>query len=276
VNNATTLPRRWALITGASAGIGAEFARQLAARGWNLVLTARRTGRLESLAAELKRVHGAQCMVVALDLADPAAPATLHGATEAAGIEVAMLVNNAGYGVPGSLVSQPWATHRDFIEVLVTAPVALCRLYLPAMQKQQCGYIINVASLAGLMPGSAGHTLYAASKAWLIRFSQSLALENNSRGVHVTALCPGFTYSEFHDVNGARSIVSKMPKWMWMQADAVVRQGIDAVLRGEVVTVPGPVNRILKFIGKHLPDGVALRIVGKRSKAYRVQDSDLR
>lgn len=276
MNNATTLPRRWALITGASAGIGAEFARQLAARGWNLVLTARRTGRLESLAAELKRVHGAQCMVVALDLADPAAPATLHGATEAAGIEVAMLVNNAGYGVPGSLVSQPWATHRDFIEVLVTAPVALCRLYLPAMQKQQCGYIINVASLAGLMPGSAGHTLYAASKAWLIRFSQSLALENNSRGVHVTALCPGFTYSEFHDVNGARSIVSKMPKWMWMQADAVVRQGIDAVLRGEVVTVPGPVNRILKFIGKHLPDGVALRIVGKRSKAYRVQDSDLR
>jgi len=276
VNNATTLPRRWALITGASAGIGAEFARQLAARGWNLVLTARRTGRLESLAAELKRVHGAQCMVVALDLADPAAPATLHGATEAAGIEVAMLVNNAGYGVPGSLVSQPWATHRDFIEVLVTAPVALCRLYLPAMQKQQCGYIINVASLAGLMPGSAGHTLYAASKAWLIRFSQSLALENNSRGVHVTALCPGFTYSEFHDVNGARSIVSKMPKWMWMQADAVVRQGIDAVLRGEVMTVPGPVNRILKFIGKHLPDGVALRIVGKRSKAYRVQDSDLR
>jgi len=276
VNNATTLPRRWALITGASAGIGAEFARQLAARGWNLVLTARRTGRLESLAAELKRVHGAQCMVVALDLADPAAPATLHGATEAAGIEVEMLVNNAGYGVPGSLVSQPWATHRDFIEVLVTAPVALCRLYLPAMQKQQCGYIINVASLAGLMPGSAGHTLYAASKAWLIRFSQSLALENNSRGVHVTALCPGFTYSEFHDVNGARSIVSKMPKWMWMQADAVVRQGIDAVLRGEVVTVPGPVNRILKFIGKHLPDGVALRIVGKRSKEYRVQDSDLR
>ncbi len=276
MNNATTLPRRWALISGASAGIGAEFARQLAARGWNLVLTARRTGRLESLAAELKRVHGAQCMVVALDLADPAAPATLHGATEAAGIEVAMLVNNAGYGVPGSLVSQPWATHRDFIEVLVTAPVALCRLYLPAMQKQQCGYIINVASLAGLMPGSAGHTLYAASKAWLIRFSQSLALENNSRGVHVTALCPGFTYSEFHDVNGARSIVSKMPKWMWMQADAVVRQGIDAVLRGEVVTVPGPVNRILKFIGKHLPDGVALRIVGKRSKAYRVQDSDLR
>lgn len=276
MNNATTLPRRWALISGASAGIGAEFARQLAARGWNLVLTARRTGRLESLAAELKRVHGAQCMVVALDLADPAAPATLHGATEAAGIEVAMLVNNAGYGVPGSLVSQPWATHRDFIEVLVTAPVALCRLYLPAMQKQQCGYIINVASLAGLMPGSAGHTLYAASKAWLIRFSQSLALENNSRGVHVTALCPGFTYSEFHDVNGARSIVSKMPKWMWMQADAVVRQGIDAVLRGEVVTVPGRVNRILKFIGKHLPDGVALRIVGKRSKAYRVQDSDLR
>ncbi len=275
MDNATTPPRRWALITGASAGIGAEFARQLAARGWSLVLTARRTERLQALAAELEGAHGVQCLVVALDLADPAAPATLHAATDAAGIAVEMLVNNAGYGVPGSLISQPWNTHRDFIEVLVTAPVALCRLYLPNMQKRERGYIINVASLAGLMPGSAGHTLYAASKAWLIRFSQSLALENNSRGVHVTALCPGFTYSEFHDVNGARNIVSKMPKWMWMQADEVVRQGIDAVLRGDVVYVNGRVNRVLKFIGKHLPDGVALRLVAKRSRDFRVQDSDL-
>jgi short-subunit dehydrogenase len=273
--NAASPCRPWALITGASAGIGAEFARQLAARGWNLVLTARRSDRLQALSDELERAHATRCLVVAVDLADPAAPAALHAATEAAGIAIEMLVNNAGYGVPGSLVSKPWPSHRDFIEVLVTAPVALCHLYLPGMQQRRRGFIINVASLAGLMPGSAGHTLYGASKAWLIRFSQSLALENNRHGIHVTALCPGFTYSEFHDVNGARSIVSKMPKWMWMQADEVVRQGIDAVLRGDVVHVTGRVNRVLKFIGKHLPDGMALRMVARRSRDFRVQDSDL-
>ncbi len=275
MNAADSPTRPWALITGASAGIGAEFARQLAARGWNLVLTARRSERLQALADELGRAHATRCLVVAVDLADPAAPAALHAATEAAGIGIEMLVNNAGYAVPGSLVSKPWQTHREFIEVLVTAPVALCHLYLPGMQQRRRGFIINVASLAGLMPGSAGHTLYGASKAWLIRFSQSLALENNRRGIHVTALCPGFTYSEFHDVTGARGIVSKMPKWMWMHADEVASQGIDAVQRGDVVYVNGRVNRVLKFIGKHLPDGVALRIMGRRSRNYRVQDSDV-
>jgi short-subunit dehydrogenase len=269
-------PRPWALVTGASAGIGAQFARELAARGWNLALTARRAERLHALAGELERAHGIRCHAMALDLADPEAPRRLHESTEAAGIAIEMLVNNAGYGVPGSLVSQPWPVHRDFIEVLVTAPVALSWQYLPGMQQRGRGFIINIASLAGHMPGSAGHTLYAASKAWLIKFSQSLALENRARGIHVTAVCPGFTYSEFHDVNGARGIVSKLPKWMWMQADEVVRQGVDAALRGDVVYVNGKVNRLIKFIGKHLPDGLALRLMAKRSKDYRVQDADLR
>jgi short-subunit dehydrogenase len=264
--------RPWALVTGASAGIGAEFARQLAARGYALVLTARRADRLDALAAELASRHGTPTHTVAIDLADPDAPAALHARTEAAGITIEMLVNNAGYGLPGQLVSQPWQAHRDFIEVMVTAPVALAWRYLPAMRERRRGHIINVASLAGLVPGSAGHTLYGASKAWLIKFSQSLALEGAPHGVRVSALCPGFTYSEFHDVNGARAIVSKMPRYMWMDAAPVVTAGIEAVLRGDVVCVPGRVNRFIKLLMKHLPDRMALAMTAKRSKEFRVQD----
>jgi hypothetical protein len=269
---ATASNRPWALVTGASAGIGAEFARQLAARGHSLVLVARRAERLESLARELRERHGAESLVVALDLSDPGAGAALFQRTEAAGIAVDFLVNNAGYGLPGTLTSQPWEAHRAFIEVMVAGPVDLCWRYLPGMRARRRGRIVNVASLAGLVPGSAGHTLYGASKAWLIKFSQSLALENAPLGIHVSALCPGFTYSEFHDANGARPIVSKMPKYMWMDAAPVVAAGIEAVERGEIVCVPGRVNRFIKFLMKHLPDRMALNITAKRSKDFRVQD----
>jgi short-subunit dehydrogenase len=267
-----TPQRPWALVTGASAGIGAEFARQLAARGYDLVLTARRADRLASLAAELSQRHGARCEVIAIDLSQADANASLFRTTESAGIAVDMLVNNAGYGLPGHLTAQPWAAHRDFIALMVSGPVELCWHYLPGMRSRGRGHIINVASLAGLVPGSAGHTLYGACKAWLIKFSQSLALECAPQGIHVSALCPGFTYSEFHDVNGARAIVSKMPKYMWMQAPEVVTAGIEAVLRGDIVCVPGRVNRFIKFLMKHLPDGLALRLTARRSKEFRVQD----
>ena len=264
--------RPWALVTGASAGIGDAFARELAARGHALVLVARRRERLDALASELATAHGVQTLVVVADLARPEAPREILEATTRAGVHVDVLVNNAGYGVPGSFLSPPWEHHRDFIQVLMTAACELCQLYLPAMRARGWGTIINVASLAGIMPGSAGHTLYAASKAFAIRFSQSLALENQSHGVQVTAVCPGFTYSEFHDVTGARALVSRMPGWMWMQAADVARQGLDAAARGKIVFVPGRVNRVMAFIGKHLPDRLAMTLMKRQSKRFRVSD----
>ena len=263
---------RWALVTGASAGIGAAFARELAASGHSLVLVARRRDRLEALAKELQDAHGTQYLVLEADLAQPEAPREIHEATTRAGVAVEVLVNNAGYGVPGSLVSQPWERHRDFMQVLMTAACELCHLYLPAMRERGHGTIINVASLAGIMPGSAGHTLYAASKAFAIRFSQSLALENEAKGIRVCAVCPGFTWSEFHDVTGARDLVSKMPRWMWMSAEDVARQGLAAAARGRVVYVPGRVNAVLAFMGKHLPDSLALPLMRRQSKRFRVSD----
>lgn len=269
--NTETSTRRWALVTGASAGIGTAFARELAARGWSLMLTARREDRLQQLALELNRMPGIRADYVVSDLSDAAAPEKLCAEIEHRGVGIDMLVNNAGYGVTGHFQAQPWPTHATFLQVMVSAPCELAWRLLPRMQQQSFGRIANIASLAGLVPGSAGHTLYAASKAFLIKFSQSLALENVARGVKVCAICPGFTLSEFHDVTGTRSVVSKMPRWMWQTADEVARSGLDAMERGEIVHVTGRINRTIKLLTKLLTDRAALRLVQKRSKDFRQQ-----
>lgn len=257
------------LVTGASAGIGEAFARELAGRGHDLVLVARREDRLRALADELQRTHGSSCEVIAADLSDPAAPESLCRALESRGLQVDWLINNAGYGLPGTLVANPWQAHADFVQVMMTAPTELAWRLLPGMRERRYGRVVNVASLAGFVPGTAGHTLYAASKAYLIKLSQSLALENRDAGVHVSALCPGFTWSEFHDVTGTRQKMNAMPGFMWLAADEVACQGIDAVERGAVVYVPGRVNRTIKAITEWLPDRLALWLSHRQSGRYR-------
>ena len=269
-----TATRPLSLVTGASAGIGEAFARGLAARGHDLVLVARREDRLRALADELQRTHGSRCEVIAADLSDSAAPASLCDALESRGLQVDWLINNAGYGLPGTLVANPWQAHADFVQVMMTAPTELAWRLLPGMRERRYGRVVNVASLAGFVPGTAGHTLYAASKAYLIKLSQSLALENRDAGVHVSALCPGFTWSEFHDVTGSRALMSKLPRWMWMDAETVARQGLDAVDRGDAVYVNGAINRIIKTVFKWLPDRLALRMIGRRSRAFRKATAD--
>ena len=263
-------PASYALVTGASSGIGADIAREYARRGKPLVLTARRVERLDALAAELRALVPVE--VIPADLADRDAPAALFAATNARGLFVDTLVNNAGYGVPGRFLSAGWPVHRDFLQVMVTAVAQLTHLYLPAMEAAGRGRILNVASLAGLVPPSPGHTLYGATKAWLIRFSECLALEVESRGVHVTALCPGFTYSEFHDANGMRATVSKLPKWLWLDSATVARIGVDAVEAGRRRVVAGGVNRMVAAACKYLPDAFARAIVGSKSKDFRNVD----
>ncbi|HEU4665602.1 MAG TPA: SDR family oxidoreductase [Dokdonella sp.] len=263
------MPSFHALVTGASAGIGAEFARQLAATGRGLVLTARRAERLEALAAELRERRAIDVVCVPADLADPRAPALLFEECTRRGLAIDVLVNNAGYGVTGSFLSRPWRTHADFIQVLMTAPVELCHLFLPAMRERGRGRIVNVASLAGLVPAPAGHTLYAASKAYLIKFSQALSLENRTYGVHVLASCPGFTYSEFHDVTGTREQMKGMPGWLWLDADEVVRDALAAVERGDSIRVHGRVNRAIKMLVKLLPDRLGERLVAGGGKNFR-------
>ena len=262
-------PRRTALITGASAGIGQALAEVFAGHGFDLVLTARRGDRLEALGADLAGRHGCRVHTIAADLGDPSAPRRIFDGVQRAGITVDALVNNAGYGLPGRFVDTTWDQQREFLQVMVTAVAELAHRFMPGMVERHYGRIINVASVAGLVPGSAGHTLYGASKALLIRFSESLALEGLPYGVHVTALCPGFTYSEFHDVNGMRPQVSQLPTWMFMDARTVARQGYDAVMRGQVVYVNGRVNRAIVQLVRYLPRWLLNGVLRRTARKFR-------
>jgi short-subunit dehydrogenase len=265
----------WALVTGASAGIGEEFCNQLAELSWSLVLVARRENRLRQIAERLEETHGIECRYYALDLAVSSTPQALLDTLASEGIEIEFLVNNAGYGVPGQFTVPDWKIHADSLQVMLISVCELTWLLLPGMQARNRGCIVNVASVAGLTPGSAGHTLYGATKSFLIRFSESLAQENHDSGVSVSALCPGFTYSEFHDVTGTRELVTQMPSYMWMSAEEVVRFGIESVTRDKplITAVPGRVNRFIALLVRLMPRRLALWLTQRQSRRWRAQNS---
>jgi short-subunit dehydrogenase len=263
----------WALVTGASAGIGAEFARQLAERGYAVVLVARRAERLQELALYLRERYTVDCLTVPLDLAGRESVEELVTVLDKENIGVEFLVNNAGYGVPGLFTEPDWQTHADSLQVMLSGVCELTWRLLPGMQRRGRGYIVNVASLAGLVPGSARHTLYGATKAFLIRFSESLAAENAKTGVKVSALCPGFTHSEFHDVIGASEQTSRMPSWMWMEAPEVVRYGIESVDRDDprVIAIPGYVNQTIAALARKLPYTLTQSMIKREAQRWRSQ-----
>ncbi len=261
--------RRTALVTGASSGIGEAFADVFAAHGFDLVLVARREEKLRAVAQRLEAQHGVRARVFVADLAVPGAASRLAAAVAAEGLVVDALVNNAGYGVPGSFLDSPWPRHEALLQVLVVSVAELTHALLPGMIARGYGRVINVASLAGLTPAPAGHTLYPASKALVVRFSESLAQEMAPHGVHVTAVCPGFTLSEFHDVTGTRAKVSKLPGWLWLDAPTVARQGYDAVMAGVPIYVNGRVNRTIALLARLLPQS-AVAAAGRRfGRSYR-------
>jgi short-subunit dehydrogenase len=263
----------WALVTGASAGIGAEFCRQLAAKGYQLVLVARRADKLQAMADELRRSFDTRSLIITADLSKKNASEAIVERLALENIDVEYLVNNAGYGLPGSFHVPAWQEHADFIQIMMTAVCELTWRLLPGMRQRGRGYIVNVASIAGLLSPSAGHTLYAASKAFLIKFSQSLALENLQTGVRVCALCPGFTYTEFHDVNGTREMISKLPGFLWLQANDVVAETIRAMSAEKVKTVliPGGQYKTIEFIERHLP-WLAAILARRTARHFRKTD----
>lgn len=266
------LKGRTVLITGASAGIGKALAREYAAAGANLVLVARRLDRLEELAEELVGTHQLEAVSLAADLSDPAAPEKLLEQLKERQIAIDVLVNNAGYGVPGKYLSVDWRVHRDFEQVMTIAVMHLTYLLLPGMLERGWGRIVNIASLAGHVPGSAGHTCYEAVKAWMVRFSESLHFEYADKGVITTAVCPGFTYSEFHDITGTREQVSQMNKRMWMSAEEVARQALEASEAGEIVHITGGWNRMIARLVAWTPRKLLYRVMKKQSRKFRKSD----
>jgi short-subunit dehydrogenase len=237
---------KWALVTGASAGIGAELARQLAACGAKVILTARRKDRLDQVAAELAG-RGTEVRVIAADLNDPAAPQQIYDATEGAGISVDILINNAGLGQFGAFHTSPAEQELAQVRVNCEAMVRLSRLFVPRMVERRRGWILILASTASFQP-LPYFTTYAATKAFDRFFALGLAGEVAQYGINVTALCPGPTESEFFDV--ARAGVFKRR----VQSTAeVVSLGLSALARGKRTIIPNFSGRASAFAVRFLP-----------------------
>jgi short-subunit dehydrogenase len=240
------------LVTGASAGLGAEFARAWARRGDELVLTARREERLQALAAEL----GSKTHVIAADLANAEAPRRLIGEIEARGLTVATLINNAGFGLTGRFADRQTEPLLGMIDLNIRALTELAHLVLPAMRERRSGAILNLASTAAFQAGP-GFAVYFATKAYVLSFTEALHQELKGSGIKVSALCPGPTATEFGDVAGVTS-----QKFTALAADAksVVAAGLTGLDRNQAVVIPGLMNKVGAQSNRLLPRAMMRRI----------------
>ncbi|MHA7653758.1 SDR family NAD(P)-dependent oxidoreductase [Mycobacterium sp. ML4] len=244
------MPRPVALITGPTSGIGAGYARRYARDGYDLVLVARDVKRLEHLAGELGSGAGS-IEILPADLAE-SADRDKVAQRLAAGVQV--LVNNAGFGMSGEFWETEPADLQEQLDVNVAAVMHLTRAALPSMMDAGAGTVINIASVAGLLPGR-GST-YSASKAWVISFSEGLANGLQGSGVGVHAVCPGYVRTEFHSRAGLD--MAHVPSFMWLQVDDVVRDSLADIARGKVVIVPGAQYRFLVATGRAMPRRLAM------------------
>lgn len=253
-----------ALVTGASAGLGAEFARQLAAKGHDLILSARRVERLDALAAELRETHGRRVSVIAADLGDATGPERLVAAIEAAGLSVDLLVNNAGLGHRGAFAEMAVAGQMATLDVNVRALVALAHAVLPGMIERGHGGILNVASTAAFQPGP-WMAVYYASKAFVLSFSEALHEEVKAQGVSVSALCPGPVHTEFAGLAGMSdmAIFDKVA----IPADRVVRDGLAAIAANRAVKVSGLANAVAAGSVRFAPRALVRRLTAAFQKA---------
>jgi len=246
------------LITGASSGIGEVFARRLAERGENLLLVARSEDRLNALCNELGRARGVNCQTVALDLSEAGAPRRLFEETQRRGLEVDTLVNNAGFGSMGDFMSLDVERELNMIDLNVKSLVELTYLYLAPMRKRRRGHIINVASVAAFQPVPYMAT-YAATKAFVLSFSEALWDENRAYNIRVMALCPGATETNFFNAAGVR----RPPFRVAQTADDVVRTALRGLERGRGHIISGWINYVQTQAERLLPRSLVTRIAGQ-------------
>lgn len=246
-----------ALITGATAGIGKSFAEQLAKRGYDLVLVARDQARLKDLASDLAKEHGIKTEVLAADLTKQTDLGEV--ACRAAAEDIDLVVNNAGFGIKQNFVGGQLEAEQNLLDVLVTAVMRITHAALPGQVKRNRGGVINVSSVAGWLSSGT----YSSAKAWVTTFSEALATQLKKQNVHVMALCPGYTRTEFHQ--RADMKVETIPNWMWLDVDRVVEKALKDFFANKPVSVPGLQYKFLSFIAQYLPRPI-VRIISNQSR----------
>lgn len=251
----------FALITGATAGLGASFARRLAAEGRDLVLVARDVDRLASSAAELRSRYPIEVEVLAADLSTHDGRTAVAARIGSVDRPVDSVINNAGFGLYSAFGKAPLVEEERLLDVNVGAVLALTHAAVNVMRPRDHGEIINISSVAGFVPRGAA-TTYAAGKAWVTTFTEGVASLLVGTGVRVTVVCPGFTHTEFHA--RADADMSSTPSWMWLNADRVVADGLADARAGKVVSIPSRRYRAILVLVKLLPRSVVRRAVARR------------
>jgi len=262
-------PRPLALITGASAGMGACFAQNLAAQGYDVALVARRRDRLEALATELRAAHGCAALVIPADLC--VADAHLGVMAALSGRPVDLLINNAGYSVAPHFTATDWPTQRDNAMTLVMAVIGLTHAVLPDMLARRSGRIITISSILALNQGGAGHTLYGPSKAFVHKFMLTLAAELQGSGVTVTSVLPGSTDSEFQTANGTADAMAKMPRFLLSTTQHVIDAALSGSARGKLIIIPGWHNKIMALAFKLMPDTLTRWVSARATATFKTR-----
>lgn len=248
-----------ALVTGATSGIGAGFARRLASDGFDLILVARNTARLERTAADLHDRYGVSCQTLIADLSTDEG---IAAAEKHASGQVDLLINNAGFGQRGTYLNVPVADEVKMLRVHCEAVLRLTSAALPGMLERGRGGVINVASVAAFF----SRGTYGASKAWVVSFSQAVMRDHGRRGVHVMALCPGFVRTEFHERAGMN--MSGIPEFMWLSQDLMIDTALRDLRRGALVSVPGAQYKAIVALGRLVPGGLLDRIASRAGRRF--------
>jgi short-subunit dehydrogenase len=253
----------FALVTGASSGLGADFARQLAARGYDLVITARREDRLRALAGEIEAAHGRTVVTIPLDLAEPGAPESLHMHAVEDGREISVLINNAGFGQFGQFLPRDPQEEERLIRLNIVAVLQLSRLFGADMARRRRGHILQVGSFAGFQP-TPGYAVYGASKAFIRSFGEAIRYELARKNLVVTVLAPGMTETEFFETSGQR--LTWWQRRASLSSETVVRIGLTALFKGKRTVITGWPNKLLAIAARFLPGTWVLYAAGRLNR----------
>ena len=250
------------VVTGASSGIGAAIAKELASRGHSLTLVARREERLRTLATELTSAHGVAAEVIAADLGKPEGREQMVEELRGRGRVVDVLVNNAGFGHQADFATSPRERMVEMVDLNVGAVVDLTSRFLTGMVDRGRGSVINIASTAAFQP-LPGSAVYAASKSFVLSFSEAIRTELRGTGVTVTAVCPGPVKTEFTEVAGIGGVEDRTPSAVWMSAEEIAQHAVDGAVNDRRVVVPGALNRATALAGQHSPRALALPLISR-------------